>query len=187
MPNHVTEIPRSLSLLDTRIPFTSGYVPPPENIIRYLPWWQDESYCPICFSGIKRRRSATSTHSTMASRLRPTRSEPCTYGWPAFEPSRLLLRCVFFLNDEKSRYVSVGFYPSRNYQPLVKFGGTRFQPLVLPADYVNIVVERLPGLVEAMCLNDRFVWRSENKVFKMNSKVTYSTARFIHDKHWISL
>ena len=73
---------------------------------------------------------------------------------PAFDPSRVLLRRVFFLNDEKSRYVSVGFYPAHNYQQLVEFGGTRFLPLVLPADYVNIVAERLPGLVETMCRNE---------------------------------
>jgi hypothetical protein len=28
----------------------------------------------------------------------------------------------FFITDDKSRYVSVGFYPTRNFQPLVEFG-----------------------------------------------------------------
>ena len=76
---------------------------------------------------------------------------------------------MFFLNDEKSRYVSVGFYPAHNYQPLVEFGGTRIQPFVLPADYVTIVVERLPSLVEAMCRNENFVWSSKDKDFKIHS------------------
>jgi len=40
---------------------------------------------------------------------------------------------------------------------LVEFGGTRILPLVLPADYVNIVAEWLPGFVEAMCRNEHFV------------------------------
>jgi len=123
----------------------------------------------------------------MASRRRPTRSKPCTYGGSAFDPSRVLLRRVFFLSDKKSRYVSFGFYPAHNYQPLVEFGETRILPLVLPADYVYIVVERLPGLVEAMCWHERFVWRSEDKVFKMNSTGWYRISRFTHDKHWISL
>jgi len=52
-----------------------------------------------------------------------------TYGGPAFDPSRVLLRRLFILNDDKSRYVSVGFYPAHNYQPLVEFGGTRILPL----------------------------------------------------------
>jgi hypothetical protein len=123
----------------------------------------------------------------MASRRRPTRSEPCTYGVPAFDPRRVLLRRVFFLNDEKSRYVTFGFYPAHNYQPLFEVSVTRILPLVLPADYVNIVAERLPGLVEAKCRNEHFVWRSEDKVFRMKSTGSYRIARFTHDKHWISL
>ena len=35
---------------------------PPENDLCYLPWWQDKSYCPLCYSGIKQRLSATFTH-----------------------------------------------------------------------------------------------------------------------------
>ena len=85
------------------------------------------------------------------------------------------------------RYVSVEFYPAHNYQPLVEFGRTRFLPLVPPADYVNIVAERLPSLVEAMCLNEHFVWSSEDKDLRVNNTKAYKTARFTQDKHWISL
>jgi len=70
---------------------------------------------------------------------------------------------------------------------LVEFGGTRLLPLVLLADYVNIVAERLPGLLEAMCRNERYVWMSEDKVFRMNRTGSYGIARYIHYKHWISL
>ena len=83
--------------------------------------------------------------------------------------------------------MSVGNYPAQNYQPLVEFGGTSILPLVLPADYINIVAERMPGLVEAMCRNGHFLWRSKDKVFKMNSTGSYRIARFTHNKHWISL
>ena len=60
-------------------------------------------------------------------------------------------------------------------------------PLVLLVNYVNIVVERRPGLVEAMCRNERFEWRPEDKVFRMHSTLSYRIARFTHDKQWISL
>jgi len=90
----------------------------------------------------------------MTSRQRATRSEASTYISPAFDPSWILLRRVFFLNDEKSRYVSVGFYPVCNYQPLLELGRTRILPLVLPTEFVKILVKRLPGLVEAMCRNE---------------------------------
>jgi hypothetical protein len=33
---------------------------------------------------------------------------------PAFEPNGVLLRRVFFINEVKTRYVSVGFYPTQN-------------------------------------------------------------------------
>ena len=34
----------------------------------------------------------------------------------------VLLRLVYFLNEERTRYVSVGFYPADNYQVLVELG-----------------------------------------------------------------
>ena len=51
-------------------------------------------------------------------------SEICTY-WPAnpaFDLKRVLLRRMFFINEGKTKYMSVGFYPARDYQPLVEFG-----------------------------------------------------------------
>ena len=39
---------------------------------------------------------------------------------PAFDPKRVLLRRVFFFGPEKTKYISIGFYPSRNSQPLVE-------------------------------------------------------------------
>ena len=44
-------------------------------------------------------------------------SDICTY-WPvnpAFDPKRVLLRRMFFINEDKTKYVSVGFYPARDY------------------------------------------------------------------------
>jgi len=109
------------------------------------------------------------------------------YGSPTFDLHRVLLSRVFLLNDEKSTYVSVGFYPAHNYQPLVEFGGTRIQPLFLPADCVTIVVERLPSLVEVMCRNEHFVWSSKDKDFKMHSTKVYRTSRITRNKQGISL
>jgi len=46
------------------------------------------------------------------------------------DPNRALLRRVFFVADDKSKYVSVGYYPTRGYQPLAEFGGARKLPLL---------------------------------------------------------
>jgi len=57
----------------------------------------------------------------------PTRRAPELHTWayieivsPTFDPNRILLRRLSFLNHDKSKYVSVGFYPAHNYQPLVE-------------------------------------------------------------------
>ena len=70
--------------------------------------------------------------------------EPYTYVEvvsPAFDSNRLLLSRVVFVNDDKSKYLSVGFYHALNYQPLVEFGGTTVLPLVLAAEYVTVLAD----------------------------------------------
>jgi hypothetical protein len=39
---------------------------------------------------------------------------------PKFDPKRVLLRRVFLINEKKTRYLSVGFYPTQNYSPMVE-------------------------------------------------------------------
>ena len=115
--------------------------------------------------------------------------DPCTYVEvisPAFDPNRVLLRRVFSLNDDKSKYVSVGFYPSQNYHLLVDFGGTKLMPHVMAAKYVTVLAERLPGLMGALSHNEHFQWRSEDKCFRLNGIGSYKFACFALDKHWIS-
>jgi hypothetical protein len=34
----------------------------------------------------------------------------------------MLLRRLFFINEYRTKYVSVGFYPASDYLPLVEFG-----------------------------------------------------------------
>jgi len=51
-------------------------------------------------------------------------SDICPY-WPAspnFDRQRVLLRRLFFINFDRTKYVSVRFYPARDYQPLLDFG-----------------------------------------------------------------
>ena len=48
-------------------------------------------------------------------------------------PNRAMLRRVFFIVEDKSKFVSVGFYPARGYQPLAEFGGAKKLPLLLNA------------------------------------------------------
>ena len=43
-------------------------------------------------------------------------------------PNRAILWRVFFIAEDKSKFVSVGFYPARGYQPLAEFGGAKKLP-----------------------------------------------------------
>ena len=57
----------------------------------------------------------------------PKPVDACTYleGQLLFHPNKVLVRRVFFLDPEKTKYISVGFYPTRNYKPLVEIGSPK--------------------------------------------------------------
>ena len=63
--------------------------------------------------------------------------------------ARVLLGRVYFLNEGKTRYVSVGFYPSDNYSVLVELGGPRIVPIRLAEQHVRILMDALPALCDA--------------------------------------
>ena len=49
------------------------------------------------------------------------------------------------------------------------------------------MAERLPSLVEGMCQNEHYQYKSEDKTFRMNTTGSYRAARLTLDKHWVSL
>jgi hypothetical protein len=73
---------------------------------------------------------------------------------PAFDPNRALLRRVFFLNYNKNRYVSVAFYPSMGYMPMVEFGGSKIAPIRPSEQQLAVLVEHLPRECDALCATE---------------------------------
>ena len=73
----------------------------------------------------------------------PKRVDACTYleGQLLFDPNKVLLRRVFFLEPEKTKYISVGFYPARHYQPMVEIGSPKSAPVVLTDQHVKTLSE----------------------------------------------
>ena len=71
-----------------------------------------------------------------------------------FDSNRVLLRRIFFLDPDKTRYVSVGYYPSRNYQPLVEIVSPKQHPILLTDHHVSSLADHLGGQVDAL-------WRDE--------------------------
>ena len=86
--------------------------------------------------------------------MEPTNN--CTYWpkYPAFDPMRVLLIRLFFINDFQIEFVSVGFYHARDYLPLVEYGVLRWgggpKTLILSDEQVDALAETLPTLREYM-------------------------------------
>jgi len=91
-----------------------------------------------------------------------------------FDPNRVLLRRVFFLVPNKTRYISVGYYPSRNYQPLVEIGTPKQHPILLTDRHVYTLADHLPAQVDALWRDDFYTVRDEG--FSMHSATPYKTA-----------
>jgi hypothetical protein len=76
----------------------------------------------------------------------------CTYrpNNPAFDSKRVLLRHLVFINEDRTKYESVGFYQARDYVPLLEFGVVRRagvpKTLILGDEQVDTLAENLPTL-----------------------------------------
>jgi hypothetical protein len=75
---------------------------------------------------------------------------------PTLDPNRAMLRRVFFLNDDRNKYVSVAFYPERGYTSLVEFGAAKAAPLRLTEQHFTTLIKHLPSLIEAIYADDYY-------------------------------
>jgi hypothetical protein len=107
---------------------------------------QITTYLRICFSCIKEPKRAAQPVSQLA-------ALPIS---PLFVPTMVLLRGIFFIDTDKTRYVSVGFYPARSFDVLVEFGGPKLRPIVLVDKYVRTLAEHLPDLCEKMFHDEQY-------------------------------
>jgi len=68
---------------------------------------------------------------------------------------------MFFILENKTKYVSVGFYPARGYQTLVEFGAILkggSKSLILSDEQVATLAECLPAIRDSMCVSrDRVI------------------------------
>ena len=104
----------------------------------------------------------------------PKRVDACLEGQLLFDPNKVLLRRVFFLDPEKTKYISVGFYLTRNYQPMVEIGSPKSAPVVLTDQHVKTLSEHVPVQIDAL-------WRWEfynvmDGEFAMHSASPLNTA-----------
>jgi hypothetical protein len=103
---------------------------------------------------------------------------------PTFDPTRVLLRRLFFMNVIRSRYVSVGFYPALNYRVLVEFGGPRIAPKSLTVKHLRTLWNHLPRVCDALCRNETYT--CANDLFRMQTSATFAVAKMFLGKHFIN-
>jgi len=68
----------------------------------------------------------------------------------------------------------VGFYPARNYQPLVEIGSTKSTPIVLTDQHVKTLSEHLSAHIDAMWRGD--FYNVMDGEFAMDSASPFNTA-----------
>ena len=102
----------------------------------------------------------------------------------AMTDARVLLRRVYFLNEERTRYVSVGFYPPDNYKVQVEFGGPRIVPISLTEHQARTLMEALPALCDDMQCDE--LYTRKDGAFRIRFSKTNSCARLYHDKLCVS-
>jgi len=91
------------------------------------------------------------------------------------DPNRALLRRVFFLNDARTKYVSVAFYPAQGYSTLVEFGIAKNAPLRLSEQHFTLLTENLPGLLAALCADEYYRTSVQDNFFIVTGG-SYKTA-----------
>jgi len=100
------------------------------------------------------------------------------------DPNRALLRRVFFLTEDKSKFASVGFYPARQYQPLVEFGGAKRSPLLLDNQQLQTMANNISALCAALNKNEHFIKKDGD--FRMNTTGSYRVARIYLGKRYMT-
>ena len=134
------------------------------------------------------QREPRRRHASDDSTIKAPEFNTCKYLFeavsPEFDPKRVLLRRVFFIDEDKSRYVSVGFYPTQNYQSHVEFGGPRIKPVIFEDEHVETLAEFLPKICAAMCDDEQFAY--SDSILRLTTTGSYKKARLYKDKHYIT-
>jgi len=116
----------------------------------------------------------------------PTINDVCTY-WPpnpAYDPKRVLLRRMFFINEDKTKYVSNSYYTARDYQPLVDFDAIRWGG----SECLILAVENVASIRNSMCVGgDRVVIKCESGNFRVHTPRGHGSARPFVATEYLSL
>jgi len=140
-----------------------------------------------------KRRGFMSTPEGRGGAAATNTDEVFTYWrpYPSFDPKRVLLRRMVFINEDKTKYMSVGYYSARDYQPLVEFGAIRrhgSKSLILADEQVAAMADCLPSIRDSMCVGwDRVVFKCESGNFRLHTPKRHGSARLFVGTEYIRL
>jgi len=98
-------------------------------------------------------------------------------------PNRAMVRRAFFIAEDKSKFVSLGYYPACGYQPLAEFGGAKKLPLLLDAEQLQTLAENIASMCNALSANEHFSKKDGD--LKMNTTGSYRIARVYLGKQYL--
>ena len=117
-------------------------------------------------------------------RHRPNSTRVWSVSTVLANPNRAMLRRVFYIAEDKSKFVSVAYFPARGYQPLAEFGGAKKLPLLLDAQQLQTMAENIATLCNALSTNEHF--SKKDGAFKMSTTGSYRIARVYLGKQYFS-
>jgi hypothetical protein len=127
----------------------------------------------------QRKRTLKRTHAKDAStQIREPKSnrmlpslQDCNFATElissAPDTRKIVMRRLFFINQDKTKFVSVGFHTSSAYLTLAEFGGSKITSILLSQDYLNLFASHLHDLHQAMCDNKPYSFKSDDTAFKV--------------------
>jgi len=78
----------------------------------------------------------------------------------------------------------VGYYPTRDYQPLAEFGDTKKLHLLLNVQQLQSMAENIAVLCDALCKNEYYIKKDGD--FRMNTTGSYRVARVYLGKQYMT-
>jgi hypothetical protein len=85
----------------------------------------------------------------------------------------------FFINDDKSTYVSVCNKSTKDYQTLVEFWVCKITNLTLADKYLDVLDSNLSNLYQCMTDGECYAFMIDDKVFRKNSTGSREFAKCI--------
>jgi hypothetical protein len=97
---------------------------------------------------------------------------------------RVLLRRLYFLNSDRSKYVCLGFYPNRGYRAFFELGGVRQAPVVLTPSLIRSLALHLPKLCDHLVKDEQL--KCNEMSFRMQT-VAENSAKIVFEHTSITL